>query len=361
METGSIKQDFIDYLKDHLLDHLPEDIAAKATVSIEEVIKGNDLRLTVVMISENDSNITPTIYVDGQIKEAQNGKEFSYLAQNIANRFMEARAVGFDDFDLNRVGDFNEVKNRLVTKIINRDMSRDYLSDIPYRQFGDLAIITQIKLDSSKESQASITIRDDMLKRWDVSFDDVIDIATKNDLEYSNPRLYPMKDVLSSMMFGEDLEQESFLPDHMDQDSPMYVFGTEEKIHGSKLLNQPELLDRIASFLESDLIVLPSSIHELIILPDNGTVTFNEEQLCSMISEINSTEVSPDDILSSHPMHYLKDEKVLFFEKDGEKINMLFTRKDKDRVSIKDRLETGRQKSSETKSESRKIVKEAAR
>ena len=69
METGSIKQDFIDYLKDHLLDHLPEDIAAKATVSIEEVIKGNDLRLTGVMISENDSNITPTIYVDGQIKE----------------------------------------------------------------------------------------------------------------------------------------------------------------------------------------------------------------------------------------------------------------------------------------------------
>lgn len=362
MEESKTKNVFLDYLKDNLLDLLPKDIADNAHLRIEEVIKGNDLRLTGVMIHENDSNITPTIYIDRFIDRAEDGEDFHDLAQTIADRFMEARKEKFETFDLNRVTDFNEIKDRLVTKIINKDMSRDYLADIPYKEFGDLAIITQIKLDAKEGSQASITIRDEMLKRWDVDFDDVVNIATNNDLTKSTPRLYPMTNVLSSLMFGEDFEQNEFLPETKAETNPMYVFGTEDKVNGAKLLNQPKLLEQIADFLESDLILLPSSVHEIIVVPDNGSMHFDTDELTNMIGEINTNEVMPDDVLSGHPMFYSKDEKVLFFEKNGEKINMLFTSKDKD--SIKDRLTRGKQKSIKTVNDSanaHKKNKEAVR
>ena len=346
MEESSIKTGFIDYLKNNLLNLLPKDIADKADIRIEEVLKGNDLRLTGVMIHESDTNITPTIYVDRFIEEAKEGVDFHELAKKIADMFMEARQERFDSFDLDRVTNFNEIKDRLVTKIINKDLSSRYLTDIPYKEFGDLAIITQIKLCAKEGSQASITIRDDMLKRWNVDFDDVISIATDNDLTSSDPRLYPMTSVLSSLMFGEDFEQKGFLPEDRCETDPMYVFCTEDKVNGAKLLNQPELLEQIAGFLESDLILLPSSVHEIIVVPDNKAMRFDMDELTKMIGDINTNEVMPDDVLSGHPMFYSKDEKVLYFEKNGEKINMHFTDREKD--SIKDKLTKARQKSMET-------------
>ncbi len=42
------------------------------------------------------------------------------------------------------------------------------------------------------------------------------------------------------------------------------------------------------------LYVLPSSIHELILVPDNGDM--NKNYMMQMVREVNSTEVRPDEI-----------------------------------------------------------------
>ncbi len=345
------KDEFINYLKENLLDYLPDNIRDNSTLKIQEVVKGNDIKLTGVMISEKDSNISPTLYVDGYISEAQQGMPLEEIAQKITDSYLRARSEKCNLIDIERVSDFDQIKDMLVTKAINKDLSREYLKDVPHKEFGDLAIITQIRLAAFEGNQASITVRNDMMDRWGVSLDDMIAIATKNDLTISEPRLSPMQDILSTMMFGENFDQNTFLPEDHSKEA-MYVLSTEDKINGAKLLNQPELLEQISEFLDSDLIILPSSIHELIVVPDNGVMEFNEKEMTSMIRDINASEVHPDEVLADHPIHYSKDEKILFFEKDGERVNMLFTGKEdkaKAKESIRDKLNRGKLKSEATK------------
>jgi len=354
------KEEFINYLKENLLDYLPDNIRDNSTLKIQEVVKGNDIKLTGIMISEKDSNISPTLYVDGYISEAQQGMPLEEIAQKITDSYLRARSEKVNLIDVEKVTDFDQVKDMLVTKIINKDLSSEYLNDVPHKDFGDLAIITQIRLHAFEGSQASITVRDSMLNNWGVSLDDLIDIATKNDIKISEPRLYPMPDIISTILFGDNYEQESFLPDKESSSDKMYVFSTEDKVNGAKLLNQPELLEQIAEYLNSSLIILPSSIHETIIVPDNDSMEFDKCELSAMIKEINLSEVNPDEVLADHPIFYSKDEKMLYFDKDGEKVNMLFTSKapkEKQREGIRDKLSKAKEKSEATKTNSRDLPK----
>ncbi len=354
------KEEFINYLKENLLDYLPDNIRDNSTLKIQEVVKGNDIKLTGVMISEKDSNISPTLYVDGYISDAQQGMPLEEIAQKITDSYLRARSEKINLVDIEKVRDLDQVKDMLVTKIINKDLSSEYLNDVPHKDFGDLAIITQIRLSAYEGNQASITIRDKMLESWGVSFDELIDIATKNDIKLSEPRLYPMNDIMTTILFGDNYEQDGFLPDMDKSSNGMFVFSTEDKVNGAKLLNQPELLEQVSEYLDCSLIILPSSIHETIIVPDNGFLDVDKSEISKMIQEINLNEVHPDEVLADHPFFYSKEEKMLYFEKDGEKINMLFTnkeQKEKPKESIKDKLNKAKEKSKATVKDSRDLPK----
>ena len=60
---------------------------------------------------------------------------------------------------------------------------------------------------------------------------------------------------------------------------------------------------------EPIIIVLPSSIHELLILPDNGSMQLSE--LEAMVREVNATQVAPEDRLSDKVQYYDRETKLL--------------------------------------------------
>lgn len=343
------KKEFLTYLKSNITDFLPSGISENAKVEIREIVKSNDQMLTSVNIYEPNRNVSPSIYVDEMIDDYKNGASIDVLMSKIVDIYMAHRNPNVLSFDFDKVTDYESIKDMLVTKVINTELSNEFLENIPHKTFGDLAVISQIRLFEQDGDMASITVNDELLEKWDKSFDEVIEIASQNDLKLTEPKLVPMYSVLAGLMYGEEYEQEGFLPSKDDPLSiPMYVLQTSDKLNGAKLLNQPELMDTIAEFFGSDFIVLPSSINESIIIPQ-GESTFNMAELGQMVRDVNGSEVKPEEILSDHAYVYSKEEKVLTFEKDGETIVMNFTKEAKKEVpkkeGIKAKLKEGIEKS----------------
>ena len=87
------------------------------------------------------------------------------------------------------------------------------------------------------------------------------------------------------------------------QDGPaMYVLSNEQKCYGAKFLLDTDRMDEIAKQLNGDFIVIPSSVNEVIIMPNADTL--DREMVEEMIVTVNTNEVPDKEILSDHVYCY---------------------------------------------------------
>ena len=82
----------------------------------------------------------------------------------------------------------------------------------------------------------------------------------------------------------------------------MYVLTNMTSCNGAGAMFCGELLEKIQTKLDSDYFLLPSSIHEVIIVPDEGG--YDRSELDEMVKTINATEVNPNDRLADHAFYY---------------------------------------------------------
>lgn len=82
---------------------------------------------------------------------------------------------------------------------------------------------------------------------------------------------------------------------------PMIVLSNKELYYGAAAIFASDMLENLCNDLEDDLYILPSSIHECLVVPASS-VTY--ETLTCMVKEVNETQVADDEILCSHPFFY---------------------------------------------------------
>ena len=78
----------------------------------------------------------------------------------------------------------------------------------------------------------------------------------------------------------------------------MYILTNSSKLFGASELLKKDILHNIAEKLQDNLIILPSSTHELIILSEKDAPS--EEKAADMVKEINATCLAPNEVLSNH-------------------------------------------------------------
>ena len=106
-------------------------------------------------------------------------------------------------------------------------------------------------------------------------------------------------------------------------DEQMFVATVPDKIHGAGVIAYQDFMDQAAERAGGDFFILPSSIHELLIIPDNGNMGF--EQLQDMVREVNETQVAPEEKLTDSVYHYDTKDKIFelgekFAERQAEKV-----------------------------------------
>ena len=196
-------------------------------------------------------------------------------------------------------------------RIIHSASNQVLLNDLPHLPYLDLSIVFFVFLERNEAGQMTALIHNEHMKRWNVSVNDLWNAASRN-----TPREYPaqiqsMADLLREIAqknMGEHYDPE-LIQDLLDSDdaAPLYVLSNSNGLYGASCMVYQNVLKDFADHLQADLILLPSSVHEVLLTPNLEDSSY--EDLSSMVTSINRQEVSPEEQLSN--------QVYLFSRKDG--------------------------------------------
>ena len=273
-------------------------------VSVQEVKKNNGLVLTGLTILKKDCNIAPTIYLNQAFEQYQEGRTLESICREFIRVYEEHKVQA--DFDVSCVTDFSKVQNRICYKLINAEKNEELLADAPHVMLEDLAVIVYILVSKDSEGTGTITIRNNMLSFWHVDTDTLYEMALINTQRLFRGSVQSMASVMTEIL-SHKLDEESaqeFYDMMVGEDDmiPMYVCTNTAKLNGAGVILYQGLLQEFADRVGFDFYILPSSIHETLLIPANGDM--DVENLRDMVRIVNRTEVAPDEILSDSVYRY---------------------------------------------------------
>ena len=285
---------------DKIREYLPESFA-NASVDLQTVVKTNDLKLTGLTIRSAESNISPTIYLEQFFDKYQSGEDMSEVLETIAD--IRLRNEVKDTFDVGQITDFDRVRGKIVPRLIGKEWNKELLAIRPHKIIADLAVTYHIMMGRDFSGIASAPITNSLMEAWGADVDTLHDLAIRNMMELLPSRFMTMSSVLASMM-GEDAEELlSVMP---PADEAMFILSNEQKVNGAAALLDKEIMKTVIERVGKEFFVLPSSIHECIIVP--ATADMDVSTLVSMVRDVNQSQVAPDERLSDSVYVYTEDE-----------------------------------------------------
>ena len=264
------------------------------------IIAGYSITYNGLTILSNQLNISPTIYLNFYFKQYQKGRSLEEIYHDILSVYKENKPSG--NIDISFFTDYEQVKKRIVFKLINYEQNRQLLEKIPHIRLLDLAIIFNCLVEADATGNATILIYNNHLSLWNVTRDDLYQLAMKNTPKLLTYELRDMSDVLIELMAGVPCNS---MNEELEYMVPMYVLSNKSKLNGSGCILYHNLLHNLCEKLECDLYILPSSIHEVILLPAYDHDSYDE--LTSMVKEVNSTQLSREEVLSDHVYYYSRE------------------------------------------------------
>ena len=273
-------------------------------VNIKEVNKNNGLLIHGLTVMKKSEMVCPTIYLESFYERYNEGESLSDIVMEIIEILRvsdEYKPEGLDSFN-----EYEQVKSRLIIKLINKRFNEKLLENIPYRDFCDLAIVCMVEVDMPGGQTGSVLIHNNHICMWGVHEKQLIDDAISNSFAKGNAVIRRMEDMISSIYHSmndgvEEISEEQ-IEDMKNCPGGLYVLTNEKQLYGAASIVYKEVRNRLSEQMGGDFYIIPSSVHELIIVPnDIGSSLMN---LNEMINEVNSTMVSKDEILSNHAYLY---------------------------------------------------------
>lgn len=215
---------------------------------------------------------------------------------------------------------FDTAKRNIAFKLIHAASNRELLEDVPYVPFYDLALVFYLFLDSDESCQMTALIHKTHQSVWKISTQELYRLAHIN-----TPRLFPavirsIEDVLREIVpqnQDDDFKEEN--PEKKEGLIPLYVLTNKAGLHGACCILYDGVLKNFADQLGKDLVILPSSIHEVILLPKDENLC--PQDLSHIVSEINQTEVSVEERLSNQIYLYTRDgNQIVTFPTSSEEV-----------------------------------------
>jgi len=287
MKDMSYKQ-FCERMKDILQQYY----GVESNVKLHTVQKVNGVVLHGITVMKEGVSIVPTLYLESYYDELNSGMPLN----DIVHRFILEydKASIHDDFDISFFEFYDKVKPHLGYKLINYEMNRELLQEVPHKRYLDLAIVCYCNIVDDRLGKGTILIRNEHLDIWKIEKDILIRDSLKNMPLIFPPEVINMADLLKELY--DDPAQ------LICGKLPMYVLTTRARMYGAAAILYSGQLEAIAREVDDDFYLLPSSIHEIIILPKKyGT---DEEYLSQMVDEINHEQVDIEEILSNHAYLY---------------------------------------------------------
>lgn len=292
-----------------ICDALKETMGAEYETIFREVVKNNGVCLHSIVIAGKGSNISPAVYIDELYEEYEAGRAFGDIIYDIL-RIYQRHAKGINaHMDMEFFTQFERVKDRILYKLIHRDSNRKLLEDVPHFDWNDLALVFYYAFEGGRLSNATILIRNSHLTMWKQDVNAIYENARSNMLRLRPEELMPIQQIIREVMAqegskgaGQELELPTGCEAAMEGDSLMYVLSNRQRMFGAATLLYARSVRELADKLNKNLIILPSSVHEVLLVPDDGVT--EKEFFKEMVKDVNDTQVEPEERLSYNVYHY---------------------------------------------------------
>ena len=262
--------------------------------------KNNGTEKRGVTIRAEGTAVAPVLYLEDYWQQFEYGNaNIDEIVNDILRLYSNNRSI---DVDVNRFAYWYFVKDRIFTKVINGPRNEELLKDLPHYDIvgTDLVMVYSVFAGMSNGNMASVTVTNQHKDIWDVGILELNFHAVNNSPVLLPPWFVNINQVLDK--FG--------LPLPPGTDSPLYILSNIERLNGAAALWYEGQMDLIAKELKVDkYYILPSSIHEVLILPYSEDL--DPEELKKMVHEVNRTELMKEDILSDSVFLYSNDTRII--------------------------------------------------
>lgn len=289
-------------------EYLPEqyrnmDLRISPVLKVNRVLDGINL-----VKNEGTRSVSPTIYINDMYDRYLNTENLQAVLQDAAESMEKAFADMPEVADLSLGG----AKDNIVFQVVNTVQNKEMLSGIPHREFQDLSIIYRWVVAVDEKGIQSTIIRDDMVKQLGMNENQLFQCAAENTKRILPPVIRSMNDVLRDMYISNGMPEEtvSEVIGEIPADQMMYIISNDRGINGAVSMLYEDNLHKLAEKLETDLYILPSSVHECIAV---SAEMGNPYELAEMVNEINMSQVDLQDRLSN---------QVYFYDRGIRKISM---------------------------------------
>lgn len=268
-----------------------------AEVTIKKIEKNNESYSIGLIIEEAPKRVLPVIHIDEFVKDVEQGNiTLDDAVKQILQIYVDIKRIRNIDHDFCPSKEY--ILKRVEYRLVNKELNKNRLKEILSKDFLDLAILYSVIVDKTENETSSFLIRNEMLKALEISLEE-LDKAARKNTEKSGFKIMRMTEIVEGLtgMKSEVLEEDYLMP--------MYVLTNKNNMNGANVMIYSKLFNDLSDQYGSNLYVLPSSIHEVIVIPAISNI--DPEEMKTMVEDINRTVVAEEEILSGNIYKWSKE------------------------------------------------------
>lgn len=298
-----------------LKELLQELLGEKYEVQKHEVTKINDCKLTALSVTEKGARLGVTVYLDDYYKHYEKGK-LENIAYHILNAIQTSDRTDINEHTLDEMLNFEEAKGKIYFRLLNKDLNKDYLEDKCYIEYLDMAIVFYLMLESDDIQIASTSVQPAMLGLWSVTENELLAIAKENMKAIMPSRLVSLEKMYLEMIGIEYDDEFSRMMSPPILKHAFYVLTNQKGLNGAgAILYDDELKNFALDKGVETVLILPSSIHETLLVPVYDEEDIDIEFFRGMVTDTNQTSVRRGNLLSNNVYVYdLKEDKITIWK-----------------------------------------------
>lgn len=233
----------------------------------------------------------PVIYLNEEFEQFSNsGKSFAQYVDALVSTSCRSIKNTPNQQKLDRLFNPVNVRKNVVLRVVNAEKNKNMLFNLPHYAWQDLAAYCFVVVEKSDDgSTAGVKVTHALLAKLGMTASELYRAAYKNTRE-KGFKIFRMAEL--NPLFA------------MMGDAPMLICSNEYINRGASFVLYEENLKKASSMLGGDMVILPSSVNEVICVPDDGSA----DELIDLVREVNRTQVADDEQLSDNCYRYIAAE-----------------------------------------------------
>ena len=269
--------EFCEFIEKHIAEHIPSG-HENYHIEIKNVTKTNGRKLRGISLRKENSSVAPVIYAHDAYQRYMHGEKTDEILENMIKTMLEVKPV----YQIEDMFDFDKIKDKIGFKLLNYNLNGENLQDNAWKAVQDLAKVYDVFL-MRDDGMYTASIPNELLRRWDIDIEELDKIATSNMERMMPPILIDMMDAIQN---GKILNPPNLLKEEkLHNKNKLYVLSNVKNCSGAAVILYPGVLERISEMAESDLYIIPASVDEVLICPQN--ILLSARELGKVVREAN--------------------------------------------------------------------------